>query len=180
MAKAGPSSSSPQVPGKKRTRAHVIADASLVDIQHYVVNAGFTGEAIRHDYGYDLIVNTFDRAGLVEPLSLLIQLKAAETLLTYADGESYVFDLNLRDYRLWLRELNPVFLILYEATTRRAYWLYFQKYVGTAGSQKPRSTAKTVRIKVPKSNRARTSFFRHARHLKQRVLASLKGMNLHE
>ena len=165
--------------GKKRTREHIIADFSLVHIQYFIVNSGFTSEATTKDYGYDLTVNTFDREGLIEPGSILIQLKASETLETHADGVSYIFDLDLRDYNLWVMEPNPVFLILYEAKSRRAYWLYFQQYIKGSAAPRPKAGAKTVRIKIPMANRVRTDFFRHARRLKEQVLKKLLGTDPH-
>lgn len=84
---------------KRRTREHVIADLSLVHIQYFIVKSGFTSEATTRDYGYYLTVNTFDRDGLIEPGSILIQLKASETLEIHTDGDSYIFDLDLKDYK---------------------------------------------------------------------------------
>ena len=114
---------------KKRTREHVIADQSLAHIQQFIANAGFTSEAVNEDYGYDMTVNTFDGNGFIEGGSILIQLKASETLTPHAVGLHFLFDLDLRDYDLWKEEPNPVFLILYEASTRRAYWLFVQPYL---------------------------------------------------
>ena len=160
---------------KKRTREHVIADQSLAHIQQFVANAGFTSEAVNKDYGYDVSVNTFDENGLIEGGSILIQLKASETLTPHADGLHFAFDLDMRDYDLWKDEPNPVFLILYEAATRRAYWLFVQPYFKAPGAPKPRVNAKTVRIKVPKVNKVRTAFFRHARRLKSEALKVMLG-----
>jgi Domain of unknown function (DUF4365) len=165
--------------GKKRTRDHVIADLSLAHVQYFVANAGFTSEVKTKDYGYDLTVNTFDCAGLIEPLAILIQLKAPENLNLHTDGASYWFDLDIRDYNLWVREWNPVFLILYEASSMRAYWLYFQQYLKSGIVRKPKKNAKTVRVKIPTANRVKTSFFRHARHLKEQVMSKLGGVDLH-
>lgn len=151
----------------------------MVHVQYFIVNAGFTSEATSKDYGYDLTVNTFDGEGMLEPLSILIQLKASEKLNLHPDGANYWFDLDIRDYNLWTNEWNPVFLILYEASSTRAYWLYFQQYLKSRHARKPRKHAKTIRIKVPRANRVRTSFFRHARHLKEQVIARLGGVDLH-
>jgi Domain of unknown function (DUF4365) len=87
--------------------------------------------------------------------------------------------LNIRDYCLWVNEPNPVFLILYEASSRRAYWLYFQEYFKSATAPKPKAKAKTVRIKIPMVNRVRKNFFRHARHLKEQILNKLMGADPH-
>ncbi|MDR3620371.1 MAG: DUF4365 domain-containing protein [Paludisphaera borealis] len=156
-----------------------MADLSLVHVQYFIVNTGFTSEATTRDYGYDLTVNTFDRDGLIEPGSILIQLKASEQLKPHADGVSYVFDLDVRDYRLWEQEPNPVFLILFDAKSRKAYWSYFQQYIKGNTAPKPKTNAKTIRIKIPMANRVRTSFFRHARRLKEQVLKKLLGADPH-
>jgi len=164
---------------KKRTREHIIADLSLVHVQYFIVNAGFTSEAVTKDYGYDLTVNTFDHDGLIEPGAILIQLKASESLTIHSDGEHFVFDLDIRDYNLWVDEPNPVFLILYEAASRRAYWVYVQRYLKGSSRPKPKSTAKTVRIKIPIANKVRTRFFRHARRLKDEALRKILGADPH-
>ncbi len=160
---------------KRRTPEHVIADQSLVHVQQFIANAGFTSEAVTKDYGYDVTVNTFDRDGFIEGGSILIQLKASEVLTPYSDGLHFAFDLDVRDYHLWKGEPNPVFLILYEASTRRAYWLFVQPYLKRPDAPKPRANAKTVRIKIPKINKVRTAFFRHARRLKAEALKAILG-----
>jgi hypothetical protein len=151
---------------KRRTRQHIIADQSVNCIQKFIIDAGFTSQEMNRDYGYDLTVNTFDKDGLIEAGNFYIQLKASETLKEHRDGVSYVFDLDTRDYRLWQDELMPVFLILYEAVSRRAYWLYFQRELATGSLPAPRKTAKTVRIRIPKANRVNTRFIRYARNRK--------------
>lgn len=165
--------------GKKRTRAHVLADLSLVHVQYFIVNAGFTSEATTKDYGYDLTVNTFDPRGIIEPGSLLVQLKASETLPRHADGIHVVFDLEVKDYNLWKDEPNPVFLVLFDARSRRAYWLYFQRYIRNDSNRKPKAGAESVRVKVPLANRVRTDFFRHARRIKLDVMSKILGADPH-
>jgi len=180
VAKKSSSSTEKPAEGKKRTREHVIADLSLVHVQFFVANAGFSSEATSKDYGYDLTVNTFDRDGLVEPMAILIQLKASEVLSPHFDGVSYKFPLDVRDYNLWIKEVNPVFLILYEASSNRAYWLYFQQYMRNPGTHRPRKDAKSFLVKIPRANRVKTEFFRYARHLKAKVHAKLDGVDLHD
>ncbi len=164
---------------KKRTREHIIADFSLVHVQYFIGNAGSTSEATTKDTGYDLTVNTFDRDGLIEAGAILIQLKASETLTTHSDGKKFIFDLDVRDYNPWVREPNPVFLILDEAASRGAYSLYFQLYVKSADARKPKTGARGIRVKIPKFNRVRTDFFIHAHRLKQQTLTRLLGADLH-
>ncbi len=164
---------------KKRTREHIIINHSLVYVQYFIMNAGFTYEVVIKDYGYDLTVNTFDHDGLIEGAARVIQLKASEILTMHGDRVNYSFDLDMRDYNLWVKEPNPVFLIRYEATSRRAYWLYVQQYLKGGTAPKPKPAAKSVGIKIPKTNKVRTDFFRHARRLKEEVLKRLLGADPH-
>jgi hypothetical protein len=118
-----------QTPGprKRRTRQHVIADLSV----HHV----------------DLLVSTFDEEGYVEPGSIYFQLKAREVLDETA--AHFAYDVDIRDYNLWIREKMPVIFILFDASRRRAYWLAIQDYFGAEDARRPRKGARTVRVLVP-------------------------------
>jgi hypothetical protein len=134
-------------PRKQRTRQHVIADLSVHHVEGSVLQEGHTPYRLAPDYGYDLVLFTYDEQGYLEPGSVYIQLKAAETL--QAVGSDYVFDLDIRDYNLWMLEEMPVILILFDASHRRAYWLWVQHYFSEAVARQPRKGAKTVRVRVP-------------------------------
>jgi hypothetical protein len=100
------------------------------------------------DYSYDLVMRTFDEAGYAEPGSVYFQLKAANFL--DAVGSAYVFDVDIRDYNLWLHEEMPVVLVLFDASRRKAYWLDIQRYFREDTARRPKRGAKTVRVRVPK------------------------------
>jgi hypothetical protein len=135
-------------PRKQRTRKHVLADQSLNHVERFIIEEGHTAQRLGSDYGYDLALFTYDGQGFVEPGSLFIQLKAAESL--GAVGGNYVFDLDVRDYNLWMLEDLPVLLILFDAFRRRAYWLAVQDYFRENVARRPKRGAKTVRVRVPK------------------------------
>src|SRR5690242_3799096 len=99
-------------PLKQRTRQHVIADLSVHYVEGFILAEGYTAQRLDRDYGYDLLLFTYDEQGYVEPGLLLLQLKAAEMLQTV--GSDYVFDLDIRDYNLWMQEEIPVILILFD------------------------------------------------------------------
>ena len=99
------------------------------------------------DYGYDLMMWTFDGYGYVEPGVGSFQLKAMERLQMI--GTDCVFDLDIRDYNLWTQEDMPVILVLYDAGRRRAVWLAIQRYFASPTAPVPRKNAKTVRVRVP-------------------------------
>ncbi len=71
-----------QAPGprKQRTRQHVIADLSVHHLEGFILKAGHTVQRLGSDYGYDLLMSTFDEQGYVEPGMVYFQLKAMETL----------------------------------------------------------------------------------------------------
>jgi hypothetical protein len=98
---------------KRRTRQHIIAAQSANYVERYIIDEGHTAQHTAYDYGYDLNLITYDEHGYVEPDSVFLQLKAAEMLRS--SGEDYVFDLDVRDYRLWMLELMPVFPVLFDA-----------------------------------------------------------------
>jgi hypothetical protein len=134
-------------PRKQRTREHVIADLSVHYVEGFILQEGHTPYRLTPDYGYDLVLFTHDQQGYLEPGSVYIQLKAAETLQAVASD--YVFDLDVRDYNLWTLEEMPVILILFDASRRRAYWLDVRKYFREDAARQPKNGARTVRVRVP-------------------------------
>lgn len=134
-------------PTKRRTRQHVIADQSVNYVERFIIDEGHTAQRVWADYGYDLILTTYDAEGYLEPGLAYLQLKAVEVLQRF--DSDYVFDLDIRDYNLWRRERSPVFLVLFDASRRKAYWLYTQRYFQDQASRQPKPHAKTVRVRVP-------------------------------
>jgi hypothetical protein len=102
-------------------------------VERFILEAGHTIHRLQQDYGYDLQLTTYDEAGYMEPGIVYLQLKAAESLVL--TGAHHVFDLDLRDYHLWIRELFPVILILFDVSRRRAYWLHVQAYFQQASTR---------------------------------------------
>jgi Domain of unknown function (DUF4365) len=135
------------LPRKQRTRQHVIADQRVNHVERFIIDEGHTVLRVEKDYGYDLVLWTYDQHGYVEPGMVLLQVKAAETLKQSITD--YVFDLDIRDYHLWTLESIPVFLVLFEARRRRAHWLDIQRYFQENVGRRPKKGAKTVRVRVP-------------------------------
>ena len=159
---------------KRRTREHVIADQSLNYVERFVIDEGHTVQRQEHDYGYDLSVITYDRDGYVEPGLFFLQLKASETLRQ--SGMNFVFDLDVRDYNLWMLEFVPVILVLFDAARHRAYWLHVQTYFRQDQARQPKRGAKTVRVRVPKRQPVSHRAIAAMRQLTQERLFRLKGM----
>jgi hypothetical protein len=151
-------------PRKQRTRQHVIADLGVHFLEGFILEAGYTGQRLSSDYGYDLVMWTFDEQGYAEPGSVYFQVKARESL--DSRGSQYVFDLDIRDYNLWIRERMPVILILFDALRRRAIWLGIQHYFTADLERQPKKGAKSVRVFVPKRQAVNSRGIAEMRELK--------------
>lgn len=152
-------------PRKQRTRQHVIADLSVHHVEGFILEEGHTAQRFGSDYSYDLVMRTFDEAGYVEPGAAYFQLKASDALQSV--GSAYVFDVDIRDYNLWIREAMLVVLVLFDASRRRAYWLDVQDYFEQEGARRPKKGAKTVRVRVSKRNLVNRSAIQMMRELQR-------------
>ncbi len=160
-------------PRKQRTRQHVIADLGVHYVEGFILEEGQTVQRLGSDYGYDLILFTYDAKGYVEPGFLLLQLKATETI--EAVGPDYVFDLDIRDYNLWMHEKMPVILILFDAARGRTCWLAIQSYFRADATHQPKKGRKTVRVRVPKHQVINRRAIATLRHLKWEWHTRTKG-----
>ena len=154
-------------PKKQRTRQHVIADQSVNYVERFIIDEGHTAQRLERDYGYDLLLFTYDDQGYAEPGVAFLQLKASETLTQ--SGSHYVYDLDIRDYNLWMVENAPVFLVLFDARRRRAYWLHVQPYFRNDASRQPRKGARTVRVDVSRRQTISRRGVATMRELKRRA-----------
>jgi hypothetical protein len=146
----------------------VIADQSVNYVERFILDEGHTTQRLEKDYGYDLLLFTFDEQGSVEPGLVFLQLKASESLQQF--GTDYVFDLDIRDYNLWMMDRMPVVLVLFEASRRRAYWLYVQEYFRADPARRPKAWAKTVGVRVPARQTVNRRAIARMRELKQAAL----------
>jgi hypothetical protein len=163
-------------PRKQRTRQHVIADQSVNHVERFILDAGHSAQRLTPDYGYDLVVFTYDEVGYLEPGSVYVQIKAGETL--EAVSADYAFDLDIRDYNLWMLEEMPVILILFAASRRRAYWLWVQNYFNQNRIRPRKKGAKTVRVRVPQRQAVTRRAVAVWRDLKRQARQRVRGVKL--
>jgi len=142
----------------------VIADLSVHYVEGFILEEGHTAQRFGSEYSYDLLMHPFDEDGYAEPGSVYFQMKAAESLK--AVGAAFVYDVDIRDYNLWIHEEMPVVLILFDASRRRAYWLGVQQYFREDTARRPKQGAKTVRVRVPKRQRVSQRAIQQMRELK--------------
>jgi hypothetical protein len=157
----------------QRTREHVLADLSANFVERFFFEAGHSVLRVPADYGYDLIVQTFDEHGYAEQGFLYLQLKATDAIARYERNETFAFPIEVRHYHLWRLEPMPVYFVLYDAALRRAYWLYTQPYFA---SHPPRtSAAASLTIHVPKKNAFARRTIKIMRGRKANIVQQMQG-----
>jgi len=155
-------------PRKRRTRGHVIADLGVNHVERFIYAAGFTVERTRHDYGDDLLITTYDANGYVEQGRITVQVKSTERAKVTANGRFIALRLDVADIISWMVNPMPVLLVLYEATTRIARWVYVQRDLRSLLLNR-RSTA-TATIRLPKTRRLGKRTIESARRSKNNIL----------
>ena len=165
---------------KHRTRAHVVASLSANTIERYFLKEGHTILKTEQDYGVDLVVFTHDNNGYVERGNIYIQLKATDTPRLSTDGTFYSFSISVKDYNAWTNELMPVFLILYDAKSDRAYWQYVQGYFESNSGLRPNTNATSITVRLPVGNEYNEGTVEYARARKEALLEQLKGAVEHD
>jgi hypothetical protein len=136
--------------GKRRTRAHIIADLSVNHVERHVLLCGYTVKRATHDYGIDLEVQTFNRNGEIEHGNILIQLKATDKIKVRAD--SIACRIERANLVYWLAEPLPVILIAYDAAQDVANWVYVQSYFAKLKNFNLFQAGRTITVRVPKQN----------------------------
>jgi hypothetical protein len=164
-------------PRKQRNRQHIIADQSVNHVERFIIDEGHFVQRLTADYGYDLVMMTYDEQGYAEAGLVFLQLKASETLTPFE--ESYAFDLDIRDYNLWRIERMSVILVLFDAAKRRAYWLHVQHYFEGNPARLPRKGAKTVRVWVGKHQVVNRRAVAKMRMRKENILVHYRGGSEH-
>lgn len=113
---------------KLRTREHVLADLSINHVERQVLLCGSAVVRNPVDYGYDLILLSFNPRGEAEGGYAFFQVKATDSLPLLADGRTISWVISRRDLLLWLDESCPVILVVYDGKKDRAFWLHVQAY----------------------------------------------------
>jgi hypothetical protein len=164
---------------KQRTRAHIIASLSANSIERVFLEKGHTVLKTEQDYGIDLVVFTYDKSGFVEAGSIYIQLKATEVPAISTDKMFYSFSISTKDYYAWTIEPMPVFLILYDAGGKKAYWQYVQGYFEGNPSNRPKGGADSITVRIPAKNLFGETAVDYCCTKKQAVLSQLQGVIKH-
>ncbi len=162
-----------------RTREHHIADLSLNHVERIVLLKGWTVEAMRHDYGYDFVMYTYDygsdtnfQRGGLESGSVYIQMKATDRLKTVNHETEILFRISSKHIELWRKEIMPVILIVYDVPNDIAFWIHIQNSFKT--NSFTIGTEKTRTVRIPCKNTVDAGAIQQFRDLKEEILSDIR------
>lgn len=162
--------------GKRRTRAHILADLSVNHVERQALLCGCSVERVVHDYGIDLLLSTYDRRGVIQNGYVALQLKATDTLHVVANGSAVAYALDTRDLLHWLSEPWPVILVLYDGRNDRAYWIYVQAYFSKTRALRPAGERRSVTVHLPVANVISPDAIRQFSRYRAAVLNQIRNL----
>jgi hypothetical protein len=162
--------------GKRRTRAHVIADLSVNHVEHFVLRCGWTIQRTTHDYGLDLLMETYSKHGERQNGRVLFQLKATDTLKLRDDGRTVAVRLEWRDIQAWRGDPMPVILVVYDAQADRAYWIHVQQYFAGRRQMIRDRVGATKTVSLPCDQIVTESAVGQFAALRDAVMARIRGV----
>lgn len=158
---------------KKRTRGHIIADMSENHFEKLALKKGFSVERTAHDYGYDILLFSYDNEGEIENGYVSVQLKASDSVIFRRNNTIITFQVSKKDLDLWLKEFNPVILVVYDAANEKGYWLYIQAYFQSLQNFTLANVGKKINVYIPISQKiskgAMTKFSKHKARLYKQI-----------
>jgi hypothetical protein len=158
----------------------VIADLSVNHVERFVLRCGWTIQRTTHDYGVDLLMETYNAAGEPESGRVLFQLKATDKLTVRENGRTVAVRVDRRDILTWREEPMPLILILYDAREEQAYWLHAQPYfAGRRRRLRGRPEASTT-VYLPCDQVVDEAAIRHFAELRDSVIARIRRVIFHE
>jgi hypothetical protein len=131
----------------------VLADLSINYVERQVLLCGCSVQRVHSDYGYDLIMSTYNAQGEIEGGVVFFQVKATDHLPLLADGKAISWSVSRRDLRLWLNEAYPVILVVYAGRNDRAYGLDVQAYFADYSTANLFRAVETINVRIPVANR---------------------------
>jgi hypothetical protein len=136
---------------------------------------GFSVERTQHDYGIDLVLNTYNSKGEIETGLILVQVKATDRLKRLATDSAIRVRLERTHLNAWLKELMPVVVIVYDAQAGVSYWLYVQAYFEAEQVLRRAGAGRSVTVHIPRSNLLDPAAIRRLAGYKNAIIAQTAG-----
>ena len=172
----------------ERTRNHYIDALGRNHVERFILLRGHVPDEPRPDYGYDIVITTFDykgdtnfTSGEVENGWVYVQLKSTDILkVGNKDSTKISFDIKRRHLVYWADEPMPVILIVYSVPNDKAYWLHMQPYLKSGGFMMPPRTQEKVTVHLSTKSVVDEGAIETFRAYKADVLKQILELNVDE
>lgn len=171
----------------ERTREHYIEALGRNHVERFVLLQGHATNEPRPDYGYDIVITTFDykgrvdfRSGEIENGSVYVQLKSTDRLkVGRKNGTQISMAIKRRHVAYWIDETFPVILVVYSVLEDRAYWLHMQSYLKSDDFTMPPPAQEEITVHLSKANVVDEKAIEMFREYKTNTLGLIEGLNLY-
>lgn len=131
---------------RRRKREEIIHELGLNYIERLILLNGHSMRRFNSfEFGYDAAISTFNRDGELENGTIFFQLKATERLRVLKNGKISL-TVKMHHFYLWFYEPAPVYMIVYDAPSNRAFWLDLKKYYAGIAPEKMQRNYKVLHI----------------------------------
>jgi hypothetical protein len=134
---------------KKRTREHILADLGINHVERQILLDGHVPERVVYDYGYDLLLFSFDSHGHPEIDQIYFQVKATARI---ANNDAPTLRIERSHLVHWLAERLPVILVLYDASNDVGYWVHIQHHFHRQPGFNLFTTGRTVTVRLDRES----------------------------
>ena len=161
---------------KRRTRKHQIEDLSYTFVERIVLEAFCTMRRyVERDYSYDATIRSFNSHGEPENGEFCVQVKATDKLRYSEKRKGFILRLEKRDLELWLDEVFPVQVVLYDANNQKGYFVelhdYFSKHQLLL-----KNIHKSKSVYIPIENRFLPKTIKKYQSVKNRINERIKSL----
>ncbi|WP_363266305.1 DUF4365 domain-containing protein [Sediminibacterium sp.] len=105
-----------------------------------------------------------------------MQLKATDHIKLKITQKTITFPVDKRDLNLWLKQFDPVMLVVYDSKKNKSYWLYIQAYFASIKNFKLKSIGKSKSVSIPIKNVITRTAMQKFASYKQALYAQLKNI----
>jgi len=171
----------------ERTREHCIDALGRNHFERFVFLQGHVAEEPKSDYGYDLVITTFDykgnadlESGEVENGSVYVQLKSTDKLKKLKkDSTKISFTIKCRHIEYWKAEPLPVILVVYSVPDQIAYWLHMQPYLKSPKFVPSSRQQEEITVNLSSENIVDEEAIKTFRKYKSDILKRIEGLDLY-
>jgi hypothetical protein len=122
---------------------------------------------------------TYSQSGEIESGQVLLQVKASDRLRLLRDQQTIALAVNREDLKLWIREPDPVILVVYDGGSERAYWEYVQARFEEQRTVELYRGQGHVTVHIPTTNRLNRQAIRTFARFRDQVQAQITGRIRH-